>query len=254
MPSFHASVNQIGFDSYDWIASTIARSRSSVLMWVIGAEPGSRGRTVVDPSSAFGFPLAGRYRGGALVLDSANTSLQFSFGSVPLSRFQLRGTLAPDLRFSPDANAYAETICKDVPTYGPELEYVGLCNPSGVLPASGTFLSSAYTGPAALRPSGVRAGAVKLVRPTASATGSAVVALRGPRLLPASRHVAAILLVGASDGTPVSLSYRADTRVTVNSGGRIDRVRLTIPAGTVLPARLRAYVIVDAFPISSLML
>jgi hypothetical protein len=31
-------------------------------------------------------------------------------------------------------------------------------------------------------------------------------------------------------------------------------VRLTIPAGTVLPARLRAYVIVDAFPISSLML
>ena len=37
MPSFLASVNQIGFDSYHWIASTITRTRRHVLLWVVGA-------------------------------------------------------------------------------------------------------------------------------------------------------------------------------------------------------------------------
>ena len=54
MPSFLASVNQIGFDSYDWIASTIARTKHHVLLWVVGALPAPRrsrrGRPAQAPS------------------------------------------------------------------------------------------------------------------------------------------------------------------------------------------------------------
>ena len=129
MPAFLPSVNQIGFDSYDWIASTIARSRNRLLMWVVGAVRDARGVERVDPASAFAFPLSGRYEGSSMILSSPQVPLEFSFGQVPLRRFELRGQLGPDLRFRPGAAVYAETVCATVPIYGPELAFTGICNP-----------------------------------------------------------------------------------------------------------------------------
>ncbi|MGA2013705.1 MAG: PQQ-binding-like beta-propeller repeat protein, partial [Solirubrobacteraceae bacterium] len=248
LPAFLASVNQIGFDSYDWIASTIARTRHTVLLWVTGARRTAGGRDVVDPRSPFGFPLAGRYRGSSVILSSPSVSLTFSFGAVPLRRFTLRGSLAPDLSFAPGASLYAETVCATVPHYGPELAFTGICNPGGVLAASGTFITGAYRGAARRRPSGVRAGRVQLREPTATAAGSADVRLAGARLPAARRHVVTILLAGGAD--PVALDYRRDSTEVTDRAGAITGVRLTIPRGTALPPNLRAYVIVDAFPIA----
>jgi hypothetical protein len=39
----------------------------------------------------------------------------------------------------------------------------------------------------------------------------------------------------------------------VNADGRISGVRLTLPAGTVVPRRTRAYVLLDAFPLAARM-
>jgi hypothetical protein len=119
MPAFLASVNQIGFDSYDWIASTIARTRTRTLLWVIGAYRDAQGVERVDPHSAFGFPLAGRYVRQSLILASPGVPLEFSFGVVPLRRLELRGDLRPGLSFRPGASSYAETVCATVPNYGP---------------------------------------------------------------------------------------------------------------------------------------
>jgi hypothetical protein len=249
MPPFLASVNQIGFDSYDWIASTIARTRHTVLLWVTGARPGRHGGELIDPESAFGFPLAGRYEGGSVILQDPNVSLTFSFGQVPLSRFELRGTLKANLSFAPDASLYAETVCASVPTYGPELTFTGICNPRGVLTTSGTFESTAYHGSANRRPTGVHAGRVTLRRPTATMSGSADVSLTGARLPKAARHVAAILLTNAATDTPVAVDYRPETSVSTDAAGDINGVHLTLPADTRLPGDVRAYVIVDAFPI-----
>ena len=248
MPAFLPSVNQIGFDSYDWIASTISRTRSQVLMWVIGAFKDRNGVERVDPHSAFAFPLTGRSSGRALNLSSPNVALTFSFGLVPLQRFYMRGTVGRDLSFAPGASLYAETVCKTVPNYGPELAFTGICNPDGLLAASGTFLSGKYTGSAAVRPPGVRMASVHLVRSTATAAGSVVARLAGPGVPSSATHVAAVLLTDASTGLPVSLDYRALTTV---SKGRLNEVSLRLPAGTALPARVRAYVIVDAFPVAS---
>ncbi len=250
MPAFLPSVNQIGFDSYDWIASTIARTRHRLLLWVIGATRSASGHERVQPRSAFAFPLAGRYQGSAVILDSPKVSLQFSFGPVPLRSFSLRGQLGPDLRFAPTANLYAETVCATVPNYGAELTFTGICNPKGVLAASGTFLSSAYHGTANVRPAGVRAGRVTVSRPTASAAGVARVRLTGRRLPSIRHHVAAILLTDARTDEPVTLDYQADTSLAATRRGGIDGVRLAIPRGTRLPRHLRAYVIVDSFPLS----
>ncbi len=249
MPAFLPSVNQIGFDSYDWITSTIARTGSHVLLWVTGAYRDARGVERVDPHSAFSFPLAGTYRGHALMVSSPSVPLQFSFGTVPLRRFDLRGQLGSGLSFRPGAALYAETVCASVPNYGAELIFTGICNPSGVLAASGTFLSAGYSGTAAQRPAGVGVGTVTLTRPQATRAGVVSARLTGPAL-PGPGHVAALLVTDAASGVPVSLDLRANTSVVRDARGRIARVRLDLPAGTALPRRVRVYVIVDAFPLA----
>ena len=251
MPAFLPSVNQIGFDSYDWIASTIARTRSQVLLWVIGAFKDARGVERVDPHSAFAFPLIGRYAGRSLTLSSPNVNLQFSFGSVPLRRFDVRGELRPDLSFAPGVSMYAETVCATVPNYGPELAFTGICNPTGIMAASGTLLSRRYDGTASVRPAGVRVRSLRIVAPTWAAPGSVDARLVGPNVPSAALHVAAILLTDAATGNPVTLDYRADTSVSVDPRGRIAAVHLILPAATPLPARLRAHVILDAFPVAT---
>lgn len=251
MPAFLPSVNQIGFDSYDWIASTISRTRSGVLLWVIGAYRDARGIERVDPHSAFSFPLHGAYQGAAVSLSSPSVALQFSFGKVPLRRFELRGSLGPGLAFRPGAALYAETVCATVPIYGPELAFTGICNPHGVLAASGTFLSAAYRGPAASRPAGVRITVLSLAHPSLGHPGSLTASLAGRRLPSAASHVAGLLITDASTGDPVSLDYNAERSQVKDRRGRIAAIGLTLPAGTALPARIRVYVIIDAFPLAS---
>jgi len=58
-----------------------------------------------------------------------------------------------------------------------------------------------------------------------------------------------VLLTDAGSGTPVPLDYRTDTNLALDAAHRITGVELTLPRGTALPKHVRAYVMVDAFPI-----
>ena len=175
-----------------------------------------------------------------MILQDPNVSLTFSFGQVPLSRFELRGALRPDLSFAPDPSLYAETVCASVPNYGPELTFTGICNPQGVLTSSGTFESTAYHGPANRRPAGVHAGPVTLTRPTATTSGSADVSAHRCATAQGRRHVAAILLTDAATEHPRRGRLPAQTSVRTNRAGDIDGVRLTLPAGTAAPRHMSA--------------
>jgi outer membrane protein assembly factor BamB len=259
LPSLLPSVNQIGFDSYDLIAGTLARTKpgpdgvGEVLMWVVGARRNQRGVPVADPAGNFAFALAGSYRGDLVLLNASRLDLQFSFGPVPIRSLDFRGRLADDGRFAPGASLYGQVSCAAVPNYSFYLYAAGVCNPSDTLAAYGTFLSDGYDrrGRANLRPSGVRAGDVTLRPPSSTADGEAIARLE---LRPGARfrsggHLASILLVDGASGSPVSLDYRTLTRPATDEQGNVREIHLTIPAGTELPARLRAYVIADVFPL-----
>jgi hypothetical protein len=261
MPPLLPSVNQIGFDSYDLLAGTIDRTppgadgEGRVLMWVIGVRRDRRGRRVADPNSTFAFPLSGRYRDDFLILSQRNLTLTLSFGDVPLRRFELRGQLSRRLRMLPGASLYAEVFCPEVPNYGPLLIAIGLCNSEAVLPASGTFVTSAYgaKGGANRRPRGLRVTGVTLERPAAGSDGSATATfqLARNRRYPARRHVPAILLTDAATGDVVAMNYRRNTSKRADGRGNLAEVRLSIPAGVDVPDRVRAYVITDVFPVAS---
>ncbi|MBV9212895.1 MAG: PQQ-like beta-propeller repeat protein [Actinobacteria bacterium] len=260
-PSFIPSVNQIGFDSYDFLVGTLAKSppgpdgEGRALLWVAGAKAKGNGRSVVDPSRSFAFPLSARYRGNQLIMSAQNVDLTFSFGSVPVQLVEFRGQLRRGGRMLPGNFLYAEVMCANVPYYGPQLVAVGLCNQSGKLVATGTYVTSGYTrrGSANRRPRRVSLRSLALARPTSTQNGSANATLKLAHRAryPISRHVASILLTDAATGDVVSLDYKADTTESHDRHGNLVGVHLQIPSGTSLPARVRAYVVTDVFPLAS---
>ena len=257
LPPLLPSVNQIGFDSYDMIAGTIAAPKSpragKLLLWVIGGRRDRNGVLRPDPNGNFQFPLSGFHRRDSLELSSQDLNLQFSFGPVPLRLFDIRGQMAPDLSVRPGSGLYSETTCDDVPNYSAQLHIAGVCNAQDTLAASGTLLTDRYGLRAAnRRPRGVRLASLTLTRPGPGTPGSATAQLalsKGTRY-PADKHVGSILLTGP-DGSVVPLDFHGQTSVGTDAGGNLRTIRLTIPPGTVLPAVVRAYVITDVFPLGA---
>jgi outer membrane protein assembly factor BamB len=261
LPSFATSVNQIGFDAYDLIVGVLATGppdgsgRTPVVMWAIGARPATNGMQEVDPQTTLGFPLGGTVSGDALSLSAKNVTLTFSFGPVPVQRMELRAQLTNDLVARPGADIYGEVDCATVPTYGPVLPTQRLCNDQGKLIANGTFVTSAYdrAGTANQRPPGVSLGDLSVQRPTPLTAGEATATLNlAPGAhYPAKSHFVSIVLTDAITGAPAGLDYKANTTNVADSGGDIAEARLTIPAGTTMPARVRAYVVTDVFPLAT---
>jgi hypothetical protein len=206
---------------------------------------------VADPNGTLVFPLAGSYRGNTLLLSVKNAVLTFSFGTVPLRRLDMRFQLAPSMHALPGTSLYAEAVCAQIPNYGAATYLTGICNSQGVLAAAGTFITDPYpaVGRANRRPRGLSVGSVSLQQPTAATAGSVTVTLpRGTRYSDAD-HRLGVLLVDQT-GQPLGIDYTAQT-TTTDGHGNVASVRLAIPAGTVMPSHLLAYVMADVFPLAS---
>src|SRR3954452_9741250 len=199
LPPLLPSLNQIGFDSYEMAVGALRASKGKLLLWAVSTKPGTG---IADRHGAFAFPLSGRYRDDSLLLSQSGLTLTFSFGAVPLRRFDLRMQMGADRR-ARGASLTAVVYCPEVPVYGAAIEAIGLCNSDHILPSSGTFIIGPYSGPANRRPRGVRLASLRLDR----AAGVAVARLAGAPLR-ADRHAAAILLTDANSGAVVSLDYR----------------------------------------------
>jgi outer membrane protein assembly factor BamB len=248
LPAFLPSVNQIGFDSYEWLVGVLdigkpdASGRGSLLAWVIGVKPGRKGTWLADPAARFAFPLYGEYRRDAFMLGLRNITLTFSFGPVPLDRLEFRGRLNKDMTTS-GPNLYAESTCATIPNYGPFLPTTTrLCNQDGKIIVGGTYLTQRYVGPANAKPAGIALSALDLTRPTPGSAGQATATLSK---VPGRAHEASILLTDAGTGEPVALDYAAATKTDAN------HVTLTIPAGTQLPQSVKAWAIADVYPLGS---
>jgi outer membrane protein assembly factor BamB len=238
LPPILPSLNQIGFDSYEMAVGALRASKGKLLLWAVSTKPGTG---IADRHGAFAFPLSGRYRDDSLLLSQSGLTLTFSFGAVPLRRFDLRMQMGADRR-ARGASLTAEVFCPEVPVYGAALQAIGLCNSDNVLPSSGTFITGPYRGAANKRPRGVRLASLKR-------EGNAVVARLGGAPLAGARHSANVLLTDAATGEVVALDYRKETSLKLVHGA-IRVIRLRIPAGTALPARIKAYVITDVFPLA----
>jgi hypothetical protein len=258
LPPLLPSVNQIGFDSYDMIAGTISRTKARrrrdgrLLLWVIGARRDRHG--VLQPGSLGQLPVPTRGRLPARracpELVGPQPAIQLRLG--PLRIFDVRGQIAPDLAMLPGTGLYSETTCADVPNYSVQLRFAGVCNEQDTLAASA---GRSHT---ALRRPRSNAQAEGVVSPLSSSPGrrpgrplpSWRRSASRARRYPAARHVGSILLSGP-DGEVVPLDYRSGDDDRDGPRGNLRQIRLALPAGTPLPATVRAYVILDVFPLAS---
>ena len=114
LPPILPSLNQIGFDSYEMAVGALKASKGRLLLWAVSTKPGT---SIADRQGAFAFPLSGRYRDDSLLLSQSGLTLTFSFGDVPLRRFDLRMQMGADRR-ARGASLTAEVFCPEVPVYG----------------------------------------------------------------------------------------------------------------------------------------
>lgn len=158
-----------------------------------------------------------------------------------------------------DANVYAVAAPVTDPSYGPIFMMSGLLNDNNKLAAGGTYIAHAYDplGSANKRPEGITVAAIDYEAPAPGILYGQDGAVTADLILepgvsyPKDEHLPTILLVDADSLEAVYLDYRVQTSCDVDAAGNVSKIRLTIPSATEMPQRLKAYVILDVFPLCS---
>ena len=242
LPPMLTSVNQIGFDFYDWIGGAVETDKDATVVWFVGAKRDGQGRIVADPSALFAFPVAGEQRDGTFLFNASGVNLWFTFGPVPLQRFDLRGTFDADGQVRADSQFLAEAVCADIPGYGSQIPATGMCDTQGAITAAGTFLGGTAESPAVRRVPGMKIGDIAYT-PGSPATLTATIDTDLPYTT--DDHFVSILLLDES-GKPVPIDYYSKTSIQTDGSKQITGVTLTVDQP--LPPQFQAIVMTDAFP------
>jgi hypothetical protein len=238
LPSVMPSYNQIGFDSLWYLIGLVEMNGNSAVAWMVGGQGDDQGNASVDPATKAILPLSVAIDGATLTLTSpGGITVQVTEIALPFSSFRMDLQLdAQGQNATGPASLYGSSICSNIPTYGPFLKTLGLCNPTtdGLSFVAGANV--AYHG-AQAAPAGVGTVAFAAASDgvTATLTGSA---------LQLSQHLASILLVDPATGAPVTLGYGLDTVRTAAADGTLAQVKIPYN-GKTHPANARAYLMLD---------
>jgi outer membrane protein assembly factor BamB len=146
-PSLMPSLNQIGFDSYHFLASLIEKSapddkgEGQLLAWIRSARPNADGTLKPSVDAEFRFPLVGRYKGDSFILTGQNIPLNLGGIQIKLKLIEFRGQFTKDKGITPMTSFYAEPAASVDLSYGPALAAMGIINKNLKVPMLGTFLA-----------------------------------------------------------------------------------------------------------------
>jgi outer membrane protein assembly factor BamB len=247
LPTVMPSYNQIGFDQLHYLLGTVQSQGTEGVAWMIGAKlPPGGGPSVVDPATQAIFPLAFDLASDLATMNAADgLQVQIMSFTLPFQSFRLSLGFLPGGAAAGTAQLTGSAVCGGIPFYGPFLEQLGLCNPqTDVVRVLGAANVALRTDLAAPPTGGTVAFASTADAITATVTGSPVLT---------SQHLAAILVLDASSGQPVTLEYGTGTTRTSNADGTLATV--TVPTkGVTLPAQMQVALMVDTTPVAQAML
>jgi hypothetical protein len=248
------SLNQIGFDSLTWILSLVSKTEPDAngegrfVMWATGAGLNEKGEWQPMKGTEFSFPLYGRYKNDAFILENQGTPFDVSGIHMPLEVFQLRGQWDAQFRLREGGTFYAEVNALKDRTYGPLLALGGLLNANLKLVAAGTVLTEAYTaGGLDQRPADIEVADVHYQQPTLWRNGSLEV--RFAEGYQAQEHLTKVILVDRATSKPYFLDYRSRASESLDESGRLVSITLDLPKNTKIGKATDAYVMTDAFPL-----
>lgn len=261
LPTMLPSLNQIGFDSMDWIMGTVTvtlpgpKDDGRFILWAVGAKHAKDGSLVPDPTSDYTLPLSGSYQAEDFIASNRGFKMNITGIGIPFNLFELRGRFGKGLSLDPGASAYADTDALSIPKFGPYLVAAGLANNwYQRLLVSGTYLTRPYAaaGEANQAPPGVTLARLDYELPASSTDGSitAVFKLDPETIYLAREHRPGILLVDMDKMEAVPLDYLANLSTQADADGSLKSVTLHVPRDTPLPKALRAFVMLDVFPLA----
>lgn len=245
LPTILPSYNQIGFDSLHYLVGLVEPSPWGAIGFVVGGRLAEgENRTTIDPASKALFPVEITWQDGLITLVNAEGfTLEVMNATIPMDLFRVSARLDESGLATRGAEVLATTLCAELPFYGSFLEALGFCNPD--LPGHPlTAFGAVELGPhgAGVHSAPEALGLVSFI----AASDGVTATLTGSGLL-AEEHHAALLLVDASSGRPVTLDYGLETLRTADGDGLLTSVRIPFAPGSV-PGLLRVYLLVDAYP------
>jgi outer membrane protein assembly factor BamB len=246
LPTILPSYNQIGFDSLVYLIGLVQGTGTSGVAWMIGAKylPG-QSVPVVDPATGTLLPLEYTYSGGLLTFENDDgLDVDVLNAIIPLETFRVSASIDSTGAAAAGAGLTGDTVCANVPTYGVFLQELGFCNPQDdLLTVFGAADFGPYATDIAMAPAGL--GKVAF-----SITASAVTATLTGSTIPVAQHVSSVLLLDATSGAPVSLSYGVITKTTADASGNLATVTVPLPSNPTppLPTQLQVYLMVDTYP------
>ena len=244
LPTILPSYNQIGFDSIHYIVGLVEGNDADTEMiaWAVGGTLDAEGNTIVNPQSEVRYPLEFRWDDGVLtMINEKGFTIEFNGFPLPFRFFRVATSLDADgnALHSPWLNA--KTICSEITFYGRFLELLGFCNlDTGLLDAVGGSEFQAYEGGTQAAPEGV--GTVEIQR-----TENAIVATLSGSSLQSEQHNFGLLTLDATTGTPIGMNYTERTAKAPETG-TVETVSLNLTDVEDVPADLRVYLMVDAYP------
>jgi hypothetical protein len=244
LPTILPSYNQIGFDSIHYVIGLIEAEGNDIIAWGVGGTLDNQGNTIVNPGSEVRFPLVFRWDDGLLtMINEEGFTIEFNGFPLPFQFFRVATTLdaSGNALHTPSLNA--KTICDEITFYGDFLDLLGFCNlKTGLLDVVGGAEFRAYGDGTQDSPSGV--GTVEVTR-----DGDTLVATLTDTILKSEEHNFGLLILDAETGVPVGLNYTERTGHAPEIG-IVQTVTLDLTDVEDIPASLRAYLMVDAYPAS----
>jgi outer membrane protein assembly factor BamB len=242
LPTILPSYNQIGFDSIHYVIGLVEGEGDEVVAWGVGGALDAQGDTIVNPGSEVRFPLVFRWDDSLLtMINEEGFTIEFNGFPLPFQLFRVTTTLDQDGNAIGRTSLNAKTICDEITFYGVFLAALGFCNPeTGLLDAVGGAEFRPFGDGTQSAPSGL--GTVGFSR-----TDDAIVATLSDSTLQSEEHNFGILVLDAETGVPVGLNYTERT-AHVPESGAVQSVTLDLTDVAALPASLRVYLMVDAYP------
>jgi len=240
LPTIMPSYNQIGFDSLHYLLGMVESANGHGVAWMVGAKlREGENATVIDPATKAIFPLDVTIDGGLVtLLNQDGLEVEIMNTSIPMKTFRVSARIGADGAAIGDAAISGNTVCAGIPLYGSFLQELGLCNPqTDVISVYGAARVAKYAAAAA-----PAAGDVAFAKSSDAITAT----LTGSAIRP-DEHLAALLVVDAATGRPVTLGYGLETTRTTTPSGTLATV--SVPTkGHTLPAQMRVYLMIDTTP------
>ncbi|MCA9772669.1 MAG: hypothetical protein KC466_09705, partial [Myxococcales bacterium] len=240
-PPLIVSLNQIGFDSVDFLASVIDRRGDDFILWMTAAVPGENR---VDPATTTKIAMDGTLDGTSFILDGANLQLVTGGPPIDVRSFRIASQFDAAGAFDGGTSVVAQAGCLDLGAVGIFLLLFDLCNTDGDFVSVGTIRGETFDGAPNRRPAGVTFTGL-------TREGTTLTAHFTADGYPLAAHSPAIVLVDDVTGKAVNVNYRTALSALADAEG--DLASVTLTGAPVVPGRTRAIIVTDLFPIASVL-